>query len=227
MTEKHYIVAAIKSWNIEEFHRRMPSLSGTWHLITDPEDLTPAHVKTINPRYIFFPHWSDKVSAEIFKSYECVCFHMTDVPYGRGGSPLQNLIVRGHKKTKLTALRMNETMDAGPVYYKTDLPLEGTAEEILKRASMKSFDIIEAMIKNEPDAVPQEGDPVIFKRRKPEEGDIAALEDIDKIYDYIRMLDAEGYPRAFIETEHFRIELENADLKNDEIKAHATIRIKK
>ncbi len=26
--------------------------------------------------------------------FECVCFHMTDVPYGRGGSPLQNLIIR-------------------------------------------------------------------------------------------------------------------------------------
>lgn len=57
---------------------------------------------------------------------ECVCFHMTDVPYGRGGSPLQNLIVRKHKKTKLTALKMTEEIDAGPVYCKRELSLDGS-----------------------------------------------------------------------------------------------------
>ncbi len=37
--------------------------------------------------------------------------HMTDVPYGRGGSPLQNLIARGHTSTKLTAMRMTAEVD--------------------------------------------------------------------------------------------------------------------
>jgi len=55
---------------------------------------------------------------------------MTYMPYGRGGSPLQNLIVRGYRHTKLTALRMVEEFDAGPVYLKEDLCLEGNAEEI-------------------------------------------------------------------------------------------------
>jgi hypothetical protein len=55
---------------------------------------------------------------------------MTDVPFGRGGSPLQNLIVRGRRETKLTALRMSREFDAGPVYMKEPLSLEGGAEEI-------------------------------------------------------------------------------------------------
>ena len=62
-------------------------------------------------------------SKEIIKRFECVCFHMADVPYGRGGSPLQNLIARGHRETKLTALRMVEDFDAGPVYSKMPLCL--------------------------------------------------------------------------------------------------------
>lgn len=32
-------------------------------------------------------------------------FHMTNFPYGRGGSPLQNLMKRGHHTTTITALR--------------------------------------------------------------------------------------------------------------------------
>ena len=42
---------------------------------------------------------------------------MTDVPYGRGGSPLQNLIVRGYSEIKLTVLQMVKAFDAGLVYF--------------------------------------------------------------------------------------------------------------
>ena len=61
--------------------------------ILDPEDLTPERLASLDPRYVFFLHWSWKIPAEIHTRFECVIFHMSDVPYGRGGSPLQNLIV--------------------------------------------------------------------------------------------------------------------------------------
>lgn len=70
----------------------------------------------MSPRYIFFPHWSFVVPADLFEAHECVCFHMTDVPYGRGGSPLQSHILDGQTETNLTALRMVEEVDAVPVY---------------------------------------------------------------------------------------------------------------
>ena len=43
---------------------------------------------------------------------------MTDLPYGRGGSPLQNLILKGKKTTKITAFKMIDKIDAGPIYLK-------------------------------------------------------------------------------------------------------------
>ena len=43
---------------------------------------------------------------------------MTDLPYGRGGSPLQNLIINGHKETMMSALRCVQELDAGPIYLK-------------------------------------------------------------------------------------------------------------
>jgi methionyl-tRNA formyltransferase len=71
------------------------------------------------PRYVFFAHWSWKIPRAVYEAHECVIFHMTDVPFGRGGSPLQNLISRGIYETKLSALRCVEEMDAGPVYRET------------------------------------------------------------------------------------------------------------
>lgn len=43
---------------------------------------------------------------------------MTDLPYGRGGSPLQNLIVRNHYKTKISEIRVKKEIDSGPIYLK-------------------------------------------------------------------------------------------------------------
>ena len=111
-----YIVATIKEWNINAFHRNVALLPGEWILVTNQVELKKALQENQKPEYIFFPHWPWIVPQDIINNYNCVCFHMADVPYGRGGSPLQNLIALGHKKTKLTALKMIDELDAGPVY---------------------------------------------------------------------------------------------------------------
>ena len=63
----------------------------------------------------------------------------------------------------------------------------------------------------------QEGEVVEFKRRKKEDGNIMKLETIKEMYDYIRMLDCEGYPNAFLEIENFRFEFSRASFKDDQI----------
>ena len=77
-------------------------------------------------RWVLVPHWSWIIPATIHERFEVVIFHMTDLPYGRGGSPLQNLIVRGHERTMISAIRCVEEMDAGPVYLKRELSLHGS-----------------------------------------------------------------------------------------------------
>ena len=47
------------------------------------------------------------------------------------------------------------------------------------------------------------GGPVCFKRRKPEQSDI--FNDLNDFYDFIRMLDADGYPKAFLKIGNHRI----------------------
>jgi len=125
---------------------------------------------------------------------------MTDLPYGRGGSPLQNLIVRGNKSTKITALKCVSELDAGPIYLKRPLSLVGTAEEILLRASDLIAEMIVELLQTQQVPVEQQGDVVEFNRRQPSDGNISELDSLMQIYDYIRMLDADGYPHAFIDT---------------------------
>ena len=58
------------------------------------------NIKKIKPKYIFIPFGSFIVPKDIYSNYECINFHITDLPYGRGGTPLQNLILRNLKKQK-------------------------------------------------------------------------------------------------------------------------------
>lgn len=221
--DKSYLLLGNRGWNTQAFQDYSDRLPGRWILIATPEDLSLQKVLTISPRYLFFLHWSWKVPDDIIERYECVCFHMTDVPYGRGGSPLQNLIVRGHQFTKLTALRMTHEFDAGPVYLKRDLGLGGNAEEIYMRATQLSFEMIEQIVKQQLEPQPQTGEAVVFKRRRPADSVLNQIASLEQMHDKIRMLDAEGYPNAFIEHEGFRFEFSRSALYNGRVVADVTI----
>lgn len=222
-----HIILSEKSWNqdlVKKLSKKNNKIK--WLVINNRLDFNITKLESINPVKIFIPHWSYIIPDIIFEKFECIVFHMTDLPFGRGGSPLQNLIVLGKDKTKISALKVIKELDAGPIYLKKDLCLNGNAEEIFKRANS----IIESMIIEiiDKDLIPEEqkGEVFYFKRRKPKDGNIFNLKDLKLIYDYIRMLDAEGYPRAFIENEFFKFEFFNANFKEGK-EIHAEIRIVK
>jgi len=218
-----YVVATIKPWNLEAYARYSDELPGNWSLIESPEALTLDALRAINPRYIFFPHWSWKVPDAILNEYECVCFHMADVPYGRGGSPLQNLIVRGHKDTKLSALRMVADLDAGPVYCKHEMSLAGSAQQIYTEMAKLVYTQIRWLISNKPKPQPQTGEIVEFVRRKPEQSVMPKNGELAALYDHIRMLDANTYPPAIIQWGEWEIKFNNANHVGDVIEASVTI----
>lgn len=144
---------------------------------------------------------------------------MTDVPYGRGGSPLQNLISRGHKTTMLTALRMSETLDAGPVYFKRPLELDGSAEKIFRRASDLSIQMMAEIVGREPKPVPQEGKVTVFTRRKPHQSELPQNPTAETLYDHIRMLDAPDYPHAFLRYGSWLARFTEAQLDGNSVEA--------
>jgi len=220
---KTYLVLGCKPWNRRLFDESLRQLPGRWTFVDSAKTLTSDFVSELSPRYIFFLHWSWRVPEEIVKRFECVCFHMTDVPFGRGGSPLQNLIVRGLRKTKLTALRMTEEFDAGPVYLKKPLSLEGGAEEIYLRAGCLSAKMIQQIVREEMTPVPQQGKAVNFKRRTPAESEVKTSSSLEELHDFIRMLDAEGYPHAFFHHSGMRYELSRPALYDGRIVADVTI----
>lgn len=200
---RNIVIGTTKSWNFSAAVDLMFDLKPKYkvHVFQD-EHLFNAITPGLNPLWVFLPHWNWIVPKEIWEIFRCVAFHIADLPNGRGGSPVQNLIVRKIYDTQLTAFRINEIIDGGDVYMKRPLSLkDGTVEDILRRASDIIFkEMIPCIIETDIALIPQKGETILsFSRRTPCQSDLNMAGDtIEDIYDYIRMLDGEGYPRAFL-----------------------------
>jgi methionyl-tRNA formyltransferase len=212
-------------------HARYDSLASAlqavhgWEVlrVRERSGLTLEALREFDPSHVIFPHWSWRIPPAIHDAFECVIFHMTDVPYGRGGSPLQNLVVRGVENTRLTALRCTDAMDAGPVYLKLELSTLGSAEEVMLRAVALMEPMIVRIVGERLQPVAQEGEPVFFQRRKPADGDLAAATSLESVHDLIRMLDGEGYPPAFLKIGRLRLEFTRAGRRLDHVLADVRI----
>lgn len=224
------IIATIKSWNIDnakqfkEKYMREHDIK----IITEKKHLSVEVLDSFQPDYVFFPHWSYMIPANIYERYKCVVFHMTDLPFGRGGSPLQNLIVRGFDETKISAIKVQKEIDAGPIYMKEDVSLKGSATEIFERVSDIIFEkMIPRFLDEIIEPIEQCGEPTFFKRRTPDESELKTDMEMMEIYDYIRMLDAEGYPSAFMNFGKFKLSFRNAKLENGKLVADVIMEEKK
>ncbi|MDO4189588.1 MAG: hypothetical protein Q4D29_11425 [Lachnospiraceae bacterium] len=120
----------------------------------------------------------------------------------------------------ISAIRVTGGIDEGPIYFKEPLSLSGSAQEIFERAADIIFDkMIPRFISEEMVAKAQEGEVTSFIRRKPSESELLPEFDLERIYDYIRMLDGEDYPRAFINFGEYRLELDRAEIGDGKISA--------
>lgn len=203
----------------------LAELPGAWLEIRTPAELTPAALEAFNPELVFFPHWSRIVPEAIWSRWSCVVLHAGPLPWGRGGSPIQNQIALGRTETELCALQMTGEVDAGPVYARRALSLLGGGDEVFMRLNRVSLELIAEVVEHRPTPQPQRGQPHVFKRRKPAASALPVGASLEQIFDHIRMLDAEGYPPAFLECDGLRLTFRRPALRRGRIEADVTIEV--
>lgn len=222
-----YVIATIKSWNINNCRKLAEQFPDhNFWIVTEKEELTYKTLSDIKPEFVFFPHWSWLIPEEVYEHFNCVVFHMTDLPFGRGGSPLQNLLVRGIYHTKITAIKVEAGLDTGDIYLKEPLDIStGSADEIFSKISDIVFGrMIPRFIEEKLLLMHQEGEPAVFSRRRPEQSEIPEGLSQRQIYDYIRMLDGEGYPAAYTKCRNGKVYYRNARLIDGVVYAEAEFR---
>jgi methionyl-tRNA formyltransferase len=208
-----YLFCAYRDWSFrlfEKLSKRYKSMI----LLKSPKKLTYRYIKKINPEYIFFPDWSWMIPKEIVENYRCVCFHESNLPKFRGGSPLQNQILRGITKTKTTAFFMKDGLDNGDIILQKNLSLKDSINDIFDRMILNDYDMIVKIIQGKYKQKKQIGEPTTYKRRNPKQSELDNLEPSKKyIYNFIRMLE-DPYPNAFIKIGSKKIVFKSVKFNN-------------
>ena len=208
-----YLFCAYRDWSLK-LYEKLLGIDDNFVLIKSPKKLTNSFVKKLNPEFIFFPDWSWIIPKKITDNYKCVCLHESNLPKFRGGSPLQNQIIRGITKTKTTAFFMSNGIDEGDIILQKNLSLKGKIEDIFLRMIENDFKIITKIISGKYTVKKQKGIPTLFKRRKPEESELKNLNFSKKyLYDFIRMLE-DPYPNAFIKIGSKKIVFKSVKFNN-------------
>ena len=211
-----YLFCAYREWSKTLFDK-LKKNDDNIVLLKSPKKLTFSYVKKINPEMIFFPDWSWIVNKKIISNYKCVCFHESNLPKFRGGSPLQNQIIRGVEKTKTTAFIMNEGLDEGVIMLQKELSLKGSINEIFKRMINNDYVMIKKIMDKKYKLKNQKGKPTKFKRRSEDQSELTNLDYSKKyLYNFIRMLD-DPYPNAFIQIGKRKIVFKNVSNKNNKL----------
>lgn len=228
MKTNRYFYCAHRPWNIRRFYDAKTLLSGEWKLITEQEMLSIEEVLNWKPDKIFLLDWSWKIPSSITNAVECIGLHPTDLPYGRGGSPYQNLILRKQYTSVLSAFRMINEIDAGPIYLKKPIYLFGSAIEFFDRVSQTAIEMIQEIIEKGMSPIPQQGEVITFRRRTERDNQMNEdLKDLASIYDFIRMLDAPTYPSAYFDRGRFRFIFSRACFQGESIEANVKIILRK
>ena len=211
----NYIIVTSKKWFLENNKK---SFTNKFFLINRKKDLNIKLLSKLKPKYIFFPHWSHIVPAKILNEFNCICFHTSNLPFGRGGSPIQNLIKRKIYSTYVCAIKMTNVLDGGPIYCKKKIKLTGSLDKIFMELSKKIMQMMLFILKNNPKPKIQKGKELYFKRLKPKDSKINTKEKLIDIYDKIRMLDHKEYPNAFLKSGKYAFFFRKALKKKNKMK---------
>lgn len=142
--------------------------------------------------------------------------HGSDLPKGRGFSPLTWLTLQGETVIPMCLLDAVEGADEGPVVYRDSVSFEGheLIDEMRFVLGRKTVDLCTRFLadKSEPAGVPQQGEPSYFGRRRPADSMLDPNRTIADQFNLLRTVDNANYPAFFDHRGHrYRLKIEKIE----------------
>ncbi len=204
LTNMKIACVSYRSWANKIYNRLIDKYKDDhkFFLIRSKEEFNKEELIKFNPDLILWYGWSWIVDEYFTKNYISVMLHPSPLPKYRGGSPIQNQIINGEKKSSVSLFKMNNFLDEGDIYFQREFSLEGSLDDIFFRITEIGFLGTCRLIDGEYKVIKQDhSKATYFKRRKPMDSEITIHELKTKsatyIHNKIRMLN-DPYPNAFI-----------------------------
>jgi methionyl-tRNA formyltransferase len=202
---KKILCVGYREWALNIYNKIAQNYNdGDVTIIASHDEYNDSFVKEYNPDFILFYGWSWMVSEDIISDYKCIMLHPSKLPKYRGGSPIQNQIIRGEENSAVTLFLMNEEMDSGPIVFQELMLLSGSINDIFNRVEELGYQGTMQFLSNPTKGVKQvEEDATYFSRRTEGQSEITLKElneqSSEYIYNKIRMLQ-DPYPNAYLKT---------------------------
>lgn len=139
---------------------------------------------------------------------EAYVIHESDLPKGRGWSPLAHQVLESKNSIPFTAIRADEGIDTGPIALRKELTISGyeLADEIhAKSAELKCKMMLEILL-SPVSLTPQSGEPSHYARRTPKDSELDPDKTIREQLNLMRICDSR-FP-AFFEIDGHRYEIQ-------------------
>lgn len=135
------------------------------------------------------------------KHHHNIVVHASDLPKGKGFSPLSYQIMEGKDEIVLTLFEAVEELDAGPYYLKENLKFDGTEllDELRNIMAIKINKMCSFFVEhvNELEPKPQVGEETIYKRITRKDNALDINKTIKEQFNHLRIADNEKYPLWF------------------------------
>jgi methionyl-tRNA formyltransferase len=163
-----------------------------------------SEIHSFDPSIILFYGWSDIITSSLISRYTCLMLHPSPLPKYRGGSPIQNQIIRGETESAVTIFVMDDGIDTGPIVRQEYLSLDGSLKDIFGRIESIGYDLTKDILQNGLNAKEQDHSAATnFSRLTPAMSELTLdeLENRSSLYlnNKIRMLQ-DPYPNPYIKT---------------------------
>ena len=129
--------------------------------------------------------------------------HESDLPKGRGWSPLTWQILEGSQTVLVSLIEAAELVDAGDIYSQTEIELQGNelVEELRNKQASATFKLCDDFITGLPSTAEKKrkqiGSPGYYNRRTPKDSELNVNIPLVDQFDLLRVCDNERYPAWF------------------------------
>lgn len=135
-----------------------------------------------------------------YNNYNLVV-HESDLPKGKGWSPLTWQILDGKNRIPITLFEAKKEIDSGEIYFKDFIELDGSElnTEIKKKQGEKTIELIIKFFENydQIKSYKQEGKSTFYSRRHKIHSELDIDKSIKDQFNLMRVCDNERYPAFF------------------------------
>lgn len=216
------LILSNKQWGYRVYKKLKKNYPNLNFIFCNDSKKLQKKINKDKPLKVFVLHWGKLISENLLNKSTFIGFHSSDLPKFRGGSPIQNQIIRGYEQTVLTCFFLNNKLDSGEYIEKKKLNLKGNLGDIFKDLENITFEMISKLVFRKKINVKlfneKKNKGSIYSRLNKSDLNLNKYDDIRKVYDAIRMVDHPEYDKAYIKLKkNIILKFSKAKLTNNEL----------